>query len=564
MGLSIQLADGQSVIAYENTSGVWFETADEASGAVNPSVLAGAVSASWIGLKDNADGGFAVAWAAGGALYEADYDSSGALVTAAHLIPGWTAPPAALAFTSAEAATPGRLTNGDQVTVTTSATSDGRGFSLQLEDPTGLPLGLAFVDPPQHMSADSVEGVTSLASGGYAVLYSHAGALLPGAEPMAALFDSQGDEIGSAIALGTGAGGFPGGAHAIAGLADGGFAFTWADTFSGALYLSEYSADGPDRVAVGRVLRQVEGAGEGVGPGEGEAAVGQARDGVRAAGEAAGARSQGDGRSDFVALAVEQRRHGFRAREQGAGVAVEHRIAAARQGGDAFDGVCAHVLGGIHEGQAEREPGRILQLEGEAPSVAGRRGRHRHLVAIGQSSGRGGFRRGEGEGGGRGGPARDQVRGGDERAARIVVGFIEGPAGRPGHGEAAVRIVLQADPGRRNGAREHGRVHRPGRLVGRLEPHAGRVLVRDHRLPVGELDRQTHGVPPAKPNRLSGVKFRLFFRLLGVSTGRPPERVDWSAHRSSSAGHGKALAQKGIFWSSLMLLAADLITAKLV
>lgn len=106
------------------------------------------------------------------------------------------------------------------------------GFTAQLYDGAGNPLGPAFVEAQQYLGDYAPGETISLASGGYALVYSFSGALLPGALLNVASFSADGQLLATApLSSPQGDPGLlpVGGAAWLYALPDGGFVAAWAD-----------------------------------------------------------------------------------------------------------------------------------------------------------------------------------------------------------------------------------------------------------------------------------------------------------------------------------------------
>jgi hypothetical protein len=106
------------------------------------------------------------------------------------------------------------------------------GFMAQLYDPAGNPVGPNFTEAQQYLGNYTPGEVIPLATGGYAMVYSYSGALVPGAQLNVAAFSADGLLLATAP-LDTPAGDtglLPvGGQASIYALPDGGFVAAWAD-----------------------------------------------------------------------------------------------------------------------------------------------------------------------------------------------------------------------------------------------------------------------------------------------------------------------------------------------
>jgi hypothetical protein len=106
------------------------------------------------------------------------------------------------------------------------------GFMAQLYDVTGNPVGPDFAAAQQYLGNYTPGEAIPLATGGYAMVYSYAGALVPGAQLNVASFSADGQLLATAP-LGAPAGDtglLPvGGQASIYALPDGGFVAAWAD-----------------------------------------------------------------------------------------------------------------------------------------------------------------------------------------------------------------------------------------------------------------------------------------------------------------------------------------------
>ena len=126
------------------------------------------------------------------------------------------------------------------------------GFMSQLYDVTGNPVGPAFAAVQQYLGDYSPGEVIPLGTGGYAMVYSFAGALVPGAQLNVAAFSVGGQLLATAPlnAPASDVGMLPvGGQASIYALPDGGFVAAWAEgqAFSsgpGRMVVREFDASG--------------------------------------------------------------------------------------------------------------------------------------------------------------------------------------------------------------------------------------------------------------------------------------------------------------------------------
>jgi hypothetical protein len=122
----------------------------------------------------------------------------------------------------------------------------------QLYDVTGNPVGPVFAETQQYLGNYTAGEVIPLATGGYAMVYTFSGALVPGAQLNVAAFSADGQLLGTAPlnAPASDPGTLPvGGQASIYALPDGGFLAAWADgqPFSngpGRMVVREFGASG--------------------------------------------------------------------------------------------------------------------------------------------------------------------------------------------------------------------------------------------------------------------------------------------------------------------------------
>jgi len=132
------------------------------------------------------------------------------------------------------------------------ATTIMGGFMAQLYDAAGNPVGPDFTAAQQYLGNYTPGAVIPLATGGYAMVYSFAGALVPGAQLNVAAFSADGQLLATAPlnAPASDIGTLPvGGQASLYALPDGGFVAAWANgppfsTGSGRAVIREFGASG--------------------------------------------------------------------------------------------------------------------------------------------------------------------------------------------------------------------------------------------------------------------------------------------------------------------------------
>ncbi|HUO92293.1 MAG TPA: type I secretion C-terminal target domain-containing protein [Rhizomicrobium sp.] len=233
MSVSVALADGDQVIAWQTTQGVQFQEFDPSGDPIGATTSVTSANAQWLSLAQLSNGGFSVFWGASpnSALIAQDYTANGTACGSPYS-PATPPPVAPVAFTSLDTPVGGLngswttlLPNGDTVTVTDSNGSAGTPPSLttQLYDASGNPVGAAFVHSVQGLPGLGEVGVAPLANGNFAVGFAdnqnYGGAVYVD------LFGAAGSNLVSEQVATTGYQLI----HdlAISGVADGGFVMTW-------------------------------------------------------------------------------------------------------------------------------------------------------------------------------------------------------------------------------------------------------------------------------------------------------------------------------------------------
>ncbi|HEY3917178.1 MAG TPA: type I secretion C-terminal target domain-containing protein [Stellaceae bacterium] len=256
MTVSVELTGGGYIVAWQTSDGISFQEFDADLQPVGAPTVAETGTAAWLSATALSDGGFSIIWdtSAPALPIAQDYDASGTAAGAAHTL---TTPPpsASIAFASQTTDPDGSgpwtapLANGDSVTVTDSNGSSGPSLTMQQYDPSGNPVGPAYVHSIQGLPGLGHVEIASLANGNYAVSFVDESNY--GAQSFVDLFDPLGNHLAGDPVASAGYELIP--AQAIAGLADGGFAVSWVaaeyNTNPGtsspyAVFSQEYNAAG--------------------------------------------------------------------------------------------------------------------------------------------------------------------------------------------------------------------------------------------------------------------------------------------------------------------------------
>ena len=232
MSVSVALADGDSIIAWQTTQGVQFQEFDPDGNPIGATTNVTSANAPWLTLAPLSNGGFSAVWDASvnAAPMAQDYTSNG-VANGATYAPTTPLPATSVAFTSLDMPIGGQngpwttlLPNGDTVTVTDSTnSSNGPSLTMQQYDPAGNPVGPAFVHSVQGLPGFGQVDIASLANGNYAVSFVDNGNY--GGISFVDLFDPIGNNLVSEQVASTGFQLLHD--QVTAGLADGGFVMTW-------------------------------------------------------------------------------------------------------------------------------------------------------------------------------------------------------------------------------------------------------------------------------------------------------------------------------------------------